>query len=271
MRRRLFSWLFFRYGAAMPATPAWPPRSAPRLFVDAALGRDVAVPVEGNAAHYLLSVMRLGEGGVVLLFNDRDGEWAARAEAVRKRDLVLRCAEQTRPREAVPDFTLCIAPIRKNRIDLVVEKACELGVRRIQPVMTRRAVVDRLNLDRLRAQMIEAAEQCGRTALPELNPMAPLDRMLADWPAGRRLFFADETGGLPLGQAFAANGGPAALLVGPEGGFDPDERAAIRACPAAVPISLGPRILRAETAAIAAISCWMALNGDWSAAPSETL
>ncbi len=255
----------------MPATPAWPPRSAPRLFVDAALGRDAAVALDGNAAHYLLSVMRIGEGGVVLLFNGRDGEWAASAEAVRKRDLVLRCTEPTRPLEAVPDFTLCIAPIRKNRIDLVVEKACELGVRRIQPVMTRRAVVDRLNLDRLRAQMVEAAEQCGRTALPELGDMMPLDRLLADWPVERRLFFADETGGAPINAAFAAHPGPAALLVGPEGGFDPAERDAIRACPAAVAISLGPRILRAETAAIAATSCWMALNGDWRTGPSESL
>lgn len=255
----------------MPATPAWPPRSAPRLFVDAALGEDVPVPVDGNAAHYLLSVMRIAEGGVVLLFNGRDGEWAARAEAVRKRDLVLRCAEPTCPLEAVPDFTLCLAPIRKNRIDLVVEKACELGVARIQPVMTRRAVVDRLNLDRLRAQMIEAAEQCGRTALPELCEMVSLDRLLGDWQADRHLFFADETGGTPLAQAFAGHSGRAALLIGPEGGFDPAERDSVRACPAAVPISLGPRILRAESAAIAATSCWMALNGDWRAGESETL
>lgn len=255
----------------MPATPAWPPRSAPRLFVEAALGPDVAVPVDGNAAHYLLSVMRLGEGDVALLFNGRDGEWAARAEAMRKRDLVLRCVERTRPLEAVPDFTLCLAPIRKNRIDLVVEKACELGVARVQPVMTRRAVVDRLNLDRLRAQMIEAAEQCGRTALPELAEMISLDRMLADWPAGRHLFFADETGGTPMAEAFAVHRGPAALLIGPEGGFDPVERDAIRACPAAVAIGLGPRILRAETAAIAATAGWMALNGDWRRATNESL
>lgn len=255
----------------MPATPAWPPRSAPRLFVDAALGQDVPVAVEGNPAHYLLSVMRVGEGGVVLLFNGRDGEWAAMAEAVRKRDLVLRCTARTKPLEAVPDFTLCLAPIRKNRVDLVVEKACELGVRRIQPVMTRRAVVDRLNLDRLRTQMIEAAEQCGRTALPELGEMVPLDRLLGQWSPERHLFFADETGGAPLDRAFAAHRGPAALLVGPEGGFDPGERDAIRACPAAVPVSLGPRILRAETAAIAATACWMAMNGDWAGVSSETL
>lgn len=248
----------------MPATPAWPPRSAPRLFVEAPLGGDVAVPVEGQAAHYLLSVMRVREGDAVLLFDGRSGEWAARAEAVRKRDLVLRCVEQTKPPETVPDFWLCVAPIRKGRIDLVAEKACELGVARLQPVLTRRAVVDKLNAERLRAHLVEAAEQCGRTALPDLAEMTRLDALLREWPAGRALFFADETGGAPMDAAFAAHPGPAGLLIGPEGGFDPQEREAIRAHPCACPISLGPRILRAETAAIAATACWMARNGDWN-------
>ena len=248
----------------MAATPAWPPRSAPRLYVEAAIGPGLAIPVDGNAAHYLLSVMRAKEGDAVLLFNGRDGEWAARATAIRKRDLVLECVEQTRPQEAAPDFWLCAAPIKKGRIDLVAEKACELGVARLRPVLTSRAVVDKLNLDRLRAQMIEAAEQCGRTALPEIDEMEKLPALLRDWPAGRHLFFADELGGAPIGQAFAAHKGPAALLIGPEGGFTTQEREAIRAHPAAVPIALGPRILRAETAAIAATACWMAINGDWT-------
>lgn len=247
----------------MPATPAWPPQSAPRLFVGQDLGAGVAVPVDGNAAHYLLSVMRTGEGDGVLLFNGRDGEWAARAGSIRKRDLVLTCDIQTKPLEAVPDFWLCVAPIKKGRIDLIAEKACELGVAKLQPVATRRAVVDKLNLDRLRAHLIEAAEQCGRTALPELAEMVGLPALLKAWPEGRHLFFADETGGQPPAAAFASHTGPAALLIGPEGGFTPDERDAIRALPAAVPISLGPRILRAETAAIAATACWMAANGDW--------
>lgn len=251
----------------MPATPAWPPRSAPRLFVDADLGAGVRVPVDGNAAHYLIAVMRVKDGDIVLLFNGRDGEWAAAARDIRKRDLVLECVENTRPLEPVPDFWLCAAPIRKGRIDLVAEKACELGVARLCPVLTHRSVVDRLNLDRLRAQMIEAAEQCGRTALPELEAMVRLDALLRDWPEGRVLFFADETGAAPLQAAFVAHSGPAALLIGPEGGFTAEERAAIRAHPAAVPVSLGPRILRAETAAIAATACWMAANGDWSAHP----
>jgi len=150
----------------MPATPAWPPRSAPRLFVETALGEGVTVPVEGNGAHYLLSVMRVREGDTVLLFDGQSGEWAASAEQIRKRDLVLRCVAQTKPPETVPDFWLCAAPIKKGRIDLVAEKACELGVARLVPVLTERSVVDKVNLDRLHAHLVEAAEQCGRTALP---------------------------------------------------------------------------------------------------------
>jgi len=247
----------------MPATPAWPPRSAPRLFVETPLGPGVAVPVDGNAAHYLLSVMRIAEGDAVLLFDGRSGEWAARAGSIRKRDLILTCEMQTKVLETVPDFRLCVAPIKKGRIDLVVEKACELGVAEVQPVLTRRAVVDRLNGDRLRAQMIEAAEQCGRTTLPALADMVTLPHLLAGWDEGRALFFADEQGGAPMTQAFAARPGPAAFLIGPEGGFTDEERASIRAHPAAIALSLGPRILRAETAAIAATACWMAINGDW--------
>ncbi|HEX7872690.1 MAG TPA: 16S rRNA (uracil(1498)-N(3))-methyltransferase [Sphingobium sp.] len=248
----------------MPATPAWPPRSAPRLYVETPLGEGIAVPVDGNAAHYLLSVMRIAEGDAVLLFDGRSGEWAARAGGIRKRDLILTCEIQTKPLESVPDFHLCVAPIKKARIDLVVEKACELGVAHVQPVLTRRAVVDKLNGDRLRAQMVEAAEQCGRTGLPTLGELVPLPKLLESWDAGRALFFADEQGGADMREAFAARPGPAAFLIGPEGGFTDEERAAIRAHPAAVALSLGPRILRAETAAIAAAACWMAINGDWT-------
>jgi len=247
----------------MTATPAWPPQSAPRLYVETPLGEGVAVPVEGNAAHYLIGVMRVKPDDVVLLFDGRSGEWAARARDMRKRDLVLVCETRTRPLEQVPDFWLCCAPIKKGRIDLIAEKACELGAAKLQPVLTRRAVVDRLNIDRLRAHLVEAAEQCGRTALPELGEMVKLDALLRDWPDDRWLFFADETGGAPLEQALRAHPGPAAFLIGPEGGFDPSERDAIRAAPRSIAVSLGPRILRAETAAIAATSAWMALNGDW--------
>lgn len=247
----------------MTATPAWPPQSAPRLHVETQLGAGVSVPVDGNPAHYLISVMRVKPDDIVLLFDGRSGEWAARACDIRKRDLVLECISQTKPPEDVPDFWLCCAPIKKGRIDLIAEKACELGVARLQPVMTRRAVVDKLNLDRLHSHLVEAAEQCGRTALPDLAPMVKLDALLRDWPQDRWLFFADETGGQALQSTLAAHRGPAAILIGPEGGFDPAERDAIRAQPRAVPISLGPRILRAETAAIAATAAWMAINGDW--------
>lgn len=249
----------------MTATPAWPPQSAPRLHVETQLGEGVAVSVDGNPAHYLIHVMRVKPDDIVLLFDGRSGEWAARVRDVRKRDLMLDCVSRTKPPELVPDFWLCCAPIRKGRIDLMAEKACELGVAKLQPVLTRRAVVDKLNLDRLHAHLVEAAEQCGRTALPELGELMKLDALLKGWPVGRHLFFADETGGAPLRHALAAHPGPAAFLIGPEGGFDPAERDAIRAAAGAVPVSLGPRILRAETAAIAATAAWMAINGDWAA------
>lgn len=247
----------------MPATPAWPPASAPRLFVDQPLAAGQEIRIEGGQAHYLTTVMRLKPGGHLKLFDDVTGEWLGEVTASAKRDCHVRIVEQLRPREDVPDLWLCAAPIKRARIDWVAEKASELGVARVVFVDTRRAVVDKLNLDRLRAHMVEAAEQCERTALPELSDLTPLNRLLADWPAGRKLFFADEEGGAPIGEAVRDARGPAAILIGPEGGFDHAERAAIRALPDAVPVSLGPRILRADTAAIAAISVWMAASGDW--------
>lgn len=247
----------------MPATPAWPPQSTPRLFVEAPLSAGLRLPLEGSQAHYLLSVMRFKNGDPVKLFDGQSGEWLALARDLRKRDLVLEVTEQLAEREPVPDLWLCAAPIKKGRIDWVAEKACELGVARLAPVLTRRAVVDKLNLDRLRSHMIEAAEQCGRTAVPEIVEPVKLPQLLKDWPAERALFFADETGGAPAAATMAGHKGPAAILVGPEGGFDDAERAAIRALPQAHGISLGPRILRAETAAAAAISLWMGAAGDW--------
>lgn len=247
----------------MPATPAWPPDSTPRLYVETPLAHGLQLKIDAAQAHYLLSVMRMKAGDPVRLFDDLSGEWLAVAQAVGKRDLVVEITGQLREREAVPDLWLCAAPIKKGRIDWVAEKACELGVGRLVPVLTRRTVVDRLNLERLRAHMIEAAEQCGRTALPELVEPVKLAALLKDWPAERALFFADETGGVPAAEAMAAHKGPAAILVGPEGGFDEAERAAIRAVPQAVGIGLGPRILRAETAAAAAVAIWMGAAGDW--------
>ncbi|MEZ5742922.1 MAG: 16S rRNA (uracil(1498)-N(3))-methyltransferase [Sphingomonadaceae bacterium] len=248
----------------MPATPAWPPKSAPRLFVAESLAQDASVAIEGQQAHYLGKVMRVGPGDAVILCDDATGEWASEVVSAGKREVVLSVREQLRPREEVPDFTLCAALLKKDRFDLVLEKATELGVRRIQPVVTRRCVADKLNPERVHSIVTEAAEQCARTALPELAGPVKLDALLRDWPEDRALFFADENGGAPAAEAFAAHSAPAALLIGPEGGFDDAEREAIRAQPQARPISLGPRILRGETAAIAGVAAWMAIAGDWT-------
>lgn len=246
----------------MPATPAWPPKSAPRLFVPGPLAEGVAVAIEGGQAHYLAKVMRIGEGDAVVLCDDTTGEWVARVASAGKREVVVVPERLTRPREQVPDFTLCAALLKKPNFDLVLEKATELGVRRIQPVITRRCVADSLNAERALAIVTEAAEQCARTALPEIAAPVKLDALLRGWTDDRTLFFADETGGEPAAEAFRASG-PATLLTGPEGGFDDTERAAIRALAQARPISLGPRILRGETATIAATALWMGLAGDW--------
>ena len=246
----------------MPATPAWPPRSAPRLFVQQPLAAGADVALDGPQAHYLLRVMRVAEGDVVILCDDITGEWAAEVIEADKRTLALRPMERLRPREQVPDFWLCPALLKKDRFDIVLEKATELGVRCIRPLVTRRCVADKLNPERARTIVTEAAEQCARTALPELAGPVKLEALLADWPDGRALFFADELGGAPAVEAFAAHDGPAALLVGPEGGFDDVERKAIRAHAAARPITLGPRILRGETAAIAGCALWMGIAGD---------
>jgi 16S rRNA (uracil1498-N3)-methyltransferase len=244
----------------MPAVPAWPPESSVRLFVETRLSENAQVHLDGAKAHYLVSVMRTKVGDHIKLFDDASGEWLGETIMVGKRDITLNIVAQLKPREDVPDLWLAAAPIRRARYDWVAEKACELGVRRFIPVLTRRAVVDKVKDDRLRAHMIEAAEQCGRTALPEITPQIKL----LDWLKtieGRTLFFADEAGGRPFANAIDAHPGPAAILIGPEGGFDDAERDAVRATIGAVGITLGPRILRADTAAIAAISVWMALSG----------
>ncbi|GGC24973.1 ribosomal RNA small subunit methyltransferase E [Novosphingobium marinum] len=247
----------------MPATPAWPPRSAPRLFVPGPLAEGAAVDVEGSQAHYLSRVMRVKEGDAVILCDDMTGEWEAAVAAADKRCVVLNPVRRLREREQVPDFWLLPALLKKDRFDVLLEKATELGVRTIRPVLARRCVADKLNPGRARTIVTEAAEQCARTALPELAGPAKLDALLRDWPGNRALFFADELGGEPAASAFVAHDGPAALLTGPEGGFDDEEREAVRALPQARPISLGPRILRGETAAIAATALWMGCAGDW--------
>lgn len=248
----------------MPATPAWPPRSAPRLFVAQRLATGAELTIDGAPASYLARVMRATPGDAVVLCDDQTGEWAARVREASKRAVTVEVVERLRPREEVPDFWLCPALLKKDRFDLVLEKATELGVRAIRPVLTRRCVADKLNPERARAITIEAAEQCARTALPELVAPAKLESLLRDWPEDRTLFFADEQGGAPAAQVFAVHRGPAALLIGPEGGFDDAERAAIRSLTQAVPITLGPRILRGETAAIGGAAVWMATAGDWA-------
>lgn len=249
----------------MPATPAWPPHSTPRLFVDNSLVAGSELRIEGGQAHYLLHVMRLKSGDPVTLFDDRTGEYLATVAATGKRDLTLQVMARLRDRQLGPDLWLCQALIKKDRLDWVAEKTCELGIARFVPVLTRRCVVDKVKEDRLRSQMIEAAEQCERTALPEIAPLAKLEAMLGDWPQDRMLFFCDERGGGNFADAISANAGPAAILIGPEGGFDDHENTAIRACASAIPVSLGPRVLRADTAAVTAISAWMAHapGSDW--------
>ncbi|APE28233.1 Ribosomal RNA small subunit methyltransferase [Aurantiacibacter gangjinensis] len=227
--------------------------------------------MEGNQANYLARVMRVQEGDAVILCDDITGEWLSRVTQAGKRRVDLAVEERLRPRDDVPDIWLCAALLKKDRFDLLLEKATELGAARIQPVIMRRCVADKLNPDRARAIVTEAAEQCARTALPELEAPQKLDALLREWPEDRLLFFADEDGGEPAADAFvfarqpqrAEGGQKAAILIGPEGGFDDAERAAIRAHPQARPVSLGPRILRAETAAIAALSLWMGVAGDW--------
>jgi 16S rRNA (uracil1498-N3)-methyltransferase len=234
----------------------------PRLFVDEELREGAGLILEGPHANYLSAVLRLKAGAQVKLFDDRTGEWLADLGDVGKRKVALTITRRLRERESVPDLWLAFAPIKRGRIDWLVEKATELGVARLVPVTTRRTVVDRLNLERLRAHSIEAAEQCERTALPELVEATSLDALLASWPAHRSLLFADEMGGAPLSET--ASPGPSALLIGPEGGFTDDEREAISALPQARAVSLGPRILRADTAALASIAIWMERAGDWS-------
>ena len=244
----------------MPATPAWPPRSLPRLYVAAPLAEGAAVELEVRQAHYLGNVMRKGVGDELLVFDGRSGEWLARVAEAGKKRMTISVERLTREAETLPDLTLAFAPVKRAQTDWLVEKATELGVGRLQPVITARTIAERVKLERLEAIAIEAAEQCGRTVLPEILDPAPLDRVLKA-SGHHRLYFADEQGGEPVPSALVP--GPATILIGPEGGFTDEERAAIRGAEHAVAISLGPRILRAETAALAAVSAFMALAGDW--------
>ena len=245
----------------MPATPAWPPRSLPRLFVRADLTEGSRVELDAGQANYLGNVMRLGEGAELLLFDGRSGEWLGRIAEAGKKRMVLTVDRRVREPETIPDMWLAFAPVKRTQTDWLVEKATELGVARLMPVVTQRTIVDRVKLDRLESIAIEAAEQCGRTIVPEIAEPVALPRLLKERDAERTLYFADEAGGEPAATAFRP--GPALVLTGPEGGFTDGEREAIRAAPNSVAISLGPRILRAETAALAALAAWMSAVGDW--------
>lgn len=246
----------------MPAIPAWPPHSTPRLFVDELLAEGQRIGIDGGQAHYLTNVMRLKVGDPVKLFDDRSGEYLATVAAAGKRDLQLEIGALLRAREQGPDLWLCQALIKKDRLDWIAEKTCELGVARFQPILAARCVVDKMKEERLRTQMIEAAEQCERTALPEIGGLTKLDALLRDWPEGRSLLFCDERGGEPMLPVLQrGTHASAAILIGPEGGFTDAENEAVRAHPAAVPVSLGSNILRADTAAVAAIAVWMAAYG----------
>ena len=233
-----------------------------RLYIDAPLVAGVAVPASEGQAHYLLHVMRAKTGQRVLLFNGRDGEWLAEI-ATARRGVTLTSLKQTEPQAGVPDLWLLFAPVKKTPADYLVQKATELGVSKLQPVFTRRTIVTRVNQERLLANAVEAAEQSGRLSVPEIGEAAKLEKILAAWPKDRRLHFCDESGDAkPLAEV--AGAAPAAILTGPEGGFDPAERAALRALPFVTPVTLGPRILRADTAALAALAIWQSVRGDWA-------
>jgi 16S rRNA (uracil1498-N3)-methyltransferase len=240
-----------------------------RLHVAADLAAGAAVALEEAQTHYLRNVLRLAPGDEVALFNGRDGEWQAAIDGLAKRSTTLRCLAQTRPQIAEPDLWLLFAPIKRLRIDFLVAKATELGVALLQPVFTRHTQATRLNLERLSAHAVEAAEQTERLSIPVLREPQSLVSCLAAWPAGRRLLLCAEAGrALPIADALGALAGtpsarsPWAVLVGPEGGFAAAELDDLGKLPFVTPVGLGPRILRADTAALAALACWQAILGD---------
>ncbi len=236
-----------------------------RLFVEAALGQDARVVIEEGQAHYVLHVMRAKAGDRLSLFNGHDGEWLAEVRETAKRTCTVECTQQIAPQSEVPDLWLVFAPVKKTPADYLTQKATELGVRVLQPVVTRRTIVTRVNTERMRANAVEAAEQSGRVSVPEIREPLGFDKLLAAWPAGRRILFCDEGGdAAPIAEALrAAPHQPWAVVIGPEGGFDPAERALLRSLPLVTPVTLGTRILRADTAALAALAIWQSVCGDW--------
>jgi 16S rRNA (uracil1498-N3)-methyltransferase len=250
-----------------------------RLFVPQALGDGVHIEPSEEQRRYLLAVMRLQLGDELLLFNGRDGEWLFKVSGVSKRGCRLTAERLVRPQTLGPDLDLVIALVKRNRLETIVEKATELGARRIRLVITRRTQADHTNVSRLQAIATEAAEQTGRLDAPQVLEPVKLDRLLDDWGTGRRLMFCDEAGDDPDAEWGGGEGrarpalealrgqaqGPWALLIGPEGGFAPEERTRLRGFEHVTPVTLGPRILRADTAAISALTLWQAALGDWRA------
>jgi 16S rRNA (uracil1498-N3)-methyltransferase len=235
-----------------------------RLYVTGDLGAKVAMALDEGQAHYLLHVLRAKTGNLVSLFNGRDGEWLAEITHAVKRCVTATCLKQTQSQAGIPDIWLAFAPVKKTPSDYLVQKATELGVSVLLPVFTRRTIVARINEERMAANAIEAAEQSGRLSVPEIRAGVGFDKLLASWPMERRLFFCDEGGDArPLAEAARDINGAAAILTGPEGGFDPAEREALRSLPFVTPVTLGPRILRADTAALAALAIWQSVRGDW--------
>lgn len=240
-----------------------------RLFVTADLAPGAAIALEEDQSRYLAAVMRLSVGDLLLVFNGRDGEWRAALTAVGKRKVMLEAHEQVRPQAAGPDLELVIALVKRARLETIVEKAAELGAARVRLVITERTNADHTRVDRLQAIAAEAAEQTGRLDVPQIVEPVKLERLLADWGPSRRLLFCDEAGdAAPVLQALhppsgGGTGDPWAILIGPEGGFSPTERQILRSLPFTTAASLGPRILRADTAAISALTLWQAALGDW--------
>jgi 16S rRNA (uracil1498-N3)-methyltransferase len=233
-----------------------------RLFVEVQLADGVRLRLEPSQSHYLLHVMRARTGDHASLFNGSDGEWLAQIVETTRRECTLACERKIAEQGKDDDLWLVFAPIKKTPADYLTQKATELGVSVLQPVITRRTIVHRVNTERMRANAIEAAEQSGRTTVPEIREPLELQRLLAGWSQGRRLLFCDEAGGLPIGHALSGqSASPWAVITGPEGGFDDTEREMIRALTATVPASLGRRILRADTAALAALAIWQSQCG----------
>jgi 16S rRNA (uracil1498-N3)-methyltransferase len=239
--------------------------SAHRLFVDGALAPGTRIACRADQANYLRNVLRLGPGDQILIFNGRDGEWRARIAEAGKSTTTLSAEAQVRPQQAAPDIDYLFAPLKRARLDYVVQKATEMGVARLRPIFTRRTTPDRINGARMRANAIEAAEQCGILQVPDVLDAETLVAAIAHWDQRRRLIFCDEDSDHPdpLAALSALDPGPLALLIGPEGGFDDTERELVTSQPFAVRISLGPRILRADTAAVAALALVNATLGDW--------